>query len=65
MTITVTEEMRAAALELRGELSARHQEKVEDFETVDIPGQVRPDWCQISEGLDQLLTRTEEQTNEP
>lgn len=72
--ITVTEEMRAAALrelleelgELNDEeLSALHQAEVEAFELVYIPGQVKPTWEEISEGLEQFLTpKEEEQTNE-
>ena len=62
MTIKVTEEMRQAALrELRGELtdeelSALHLAAVENFEAVEIPGQERPDWEQISIELERLLT---------
>lgn len=70
MTITVTEEMRQAGYrELRGELtdeelSALHQAEVEAFEPVDIPGQVKPTWEEISEGLEQLLTPKEEEQNQ-
>lgn len=64
MTITVTEEVRAAALrELRGELtgeeleemSALHQAEVEGMENIHVPGVERPSWEEISEGLEQLL----------
>jgi len=70
MTITVAEEMRQAWYrELRGELtdeelSALHQVEVENFETVEIPGQVKPTWEEISEGLEQLLTPKEEEQNQ-
>lgn len=63
MTIKVTEEMRQAGLrELQGELTddelavLLHRDEVENcFDAVEIPGQVRPTWEEISAGLEQLL----------
>lgn len=34
-------------------------------EEIKVPGQVKPSWDEISEGLDQLLTPKEEQNDEP
>ncbi len=69
--IQVNDEMRAAALrELQGELTddelaALHRAEVENcFDAVEIPGQVRPTWEEISADLEQLLTPKEEEQNQ-
>ena len=71
MIIKVTEEMRqAASRALQGDLtdeeweelghSVQIQAEVEAFEMVEIPGQVKPGWEEVSEFLEQILTPKEE-----
>lgn len=68
MTIKVTEEMRQAGLrELQGELTddelaaLLHRAEVDNyFDAVEIPGQVKPGWEEVSEFLEQILTPNEE-----
>lgn len=71
LIIKVTEEMRqAASRALQGDLTDEEweelgalqyqAEEVEAFETVEIPGQVKPGWEEVSEFLEQILTPKEE-----
>jgi hypothetical protein len=47
------------------ELSKLHQQLAGEIPDIDVPGQMKPSWQEISEGLDLLLTPKEEcQNNE-
>lgn len=46
------------------ELSELHRKLAGEIPDIDVPGQIKPSWQEISEGLDLLLTPKEEVKNQ-